>query len=155
MIFDKNKRKVENFKLFHKNRNSQTANEKYSKNKNFYLTSTICCLLFYCAKQKSKYNYINIKTTRPISLTFVSNFLSFDSCVFIFIMFCISSNKLNSILCGIYLSFKSGHLELFCKIIIQLSFTGIYLGLWSKGSPCNFTEQLFFFHSCAWLLTII
>ena len=115
------------------------------------LTST----LFYGARQKSKYSNINIKTTRLISLTFVSNFLSFDSRVFIFIVFCISSNKLNSISCGICLSFKSRHLELFCKIIIQLTSTGIYLGLWSRGRPCNFTEQLFFLHSCAWLLPII
>ena len=53
-------------------------------------------------------------------------------------------NKLNSISCGIYLSFRSRHLELFCKIIIQVFFTGIFLGLWSRGPSCNFTEQLFF-----------
>ena len=33
---------------------------------------------------------------------------------------------------------------LFYKIIIQLFSTGIFLGLWSSGPPCNFTEQLFF-----------
>ena len=88
----------------------------------------------------SKYNYINIKTIHPVSLTFFSNFLSFDSRVFIFSVFCISSKKLNSILCGIGLSFKSWHLELFGKIIIQLSSTDIFLGLCSRRPPCNFTE---------------
>ena len=110
---------------------------------------------YYGARQKSKYNYIHIKTTHPVSLTFFSNFLSFDSRVFIFPVFYISSNKLNSISCGICLSFKSRHLELFCKIIIPLSSTGIFLELWSRGQPCNFTEQLFFLHSCEWLLLII
>ena len=116
------------------------ANEKYSKNKHFI--KLLPSFFFYGAKQKSKYNYINIKTTRPISLTFVPNFLSFYSREFIFIVFCILSNKLNSISCGICLSFKSRHLELFYEIIIQLSSTGIYLG--SRGLPYNLTEQSFF-----------
>ena len=73
---------------------------------------------FYSARQKSKYNYINIQTTHLISVTFFSNFLSFDSRVFIFFVFCILSNKLNSIFCHICLSYKSRHLELSCKIII-------------------------------------
>ena len=80
---------------------------------------------------------------------------SFNSGVFIFFVFCISSNKMNSISCGIFLSFKSRHLELFCKIIIQLSSTGIFLGLWSRGPPCNFTEQLFVLFSFEWLLPMI
>ena len=108
--------------------------------------------------QKSKQNYMNIKTTSPIFLTFFFNFLFFYSRVFIFFVFCISSSnckKLNSISCGICLSFKSKHLEVFCKIFIELFSTGIFLGLWSRGSPCNFTEQLFFLHSCEWLLPII
>ena len=83
------------------------------------------------------------------------NFLSFDSSVFIFFVFCISSNNLNSISCDICLSFKSRHLELLCKIIIQLSSTGILIGLWAKGPTCNFTEQLLFLHSWEWLLLII
>ena len=29
------------------------------------------------------------------------------------------------------------------------------IGLWSKGSSCNFTEQLFFLWICEWLLPII
>ena len=86
--------------------------------------------------RKANTTYINIKTTHPISLTFFSNFLSFDSRVFFFFVFCISSNKLNRISCGIFLSFRSKHSELFCKIIIQLSSSGIFLGLWSKGPPC-------------------
>ena len=84
---------------------------------------------------------INIKTTHPIALTSFSNFLSFNSRVFIFFVFCILSNKLNSISCGIYLSFKSSHLELLCEIIIKLSSTGIFLGLWSGGPPCNLTSN--------------
>ena len=102
---------------------------------------------FYGARQKSKYN-INIKTAHPISVTYFSNLLSFDSRMFIFIVFCISSNKLSSISCGICLSFKNRHLELFCIIIIQLSSTGIFLGLRSRDPPSYFTEQLFFLHSC-------
>ena len=110
---------------------------------------------FYGARQKTKHNYINIKTTHRISLIFFSNFFSFGSRVFIFFVFCISSNKLSNISCCICLSFKSRHLELFCKIIIQLFSTGIFLGLWSRGPPSNFTEQLFFLHSCEWLLPVI
>ena len=45
---------------------------------------------------------------------------------------------------------KSRYLELFCKIVIQLFSTGIFLGLMSRGPPCNFTEQLFF--SAPWKL---
>ena len=63
--------------------------------------------------------------------------------------------KQNSISCCICLSLKTRHLELFYKIIIQLFSIGIFLGLWSRGPPCNFTEQLFFLHSCAWLLSNI
>ena len=91
----------------------------------------------------------------PYCSYFFLNFPSFNSRVFIFFVFCISSNKMNSISCGICLSFKSSQLELFCKIIIQLSSTDIFLGLWSRGSPCNFTEQLFFLRSFEWLLPIL
>ena len=63
--------------------------------------------------------YINIKTTHPISLKFFS----------IFFVLCISSNKLNSISRGTCLSFRRSHLQLFCKIVIQLSSIGIFLGL--------------------------
>ena len=90
-------------------------------------------------------------------LFFFSNLLSFDSRVFIFFLFYISSNnsnKLNSILYGICLSFKSRNLELFCKIINQLFSTSVILGLWLRGPPCNITEQLLFLHSCEWLLPI-
>ena len=64
-------------------------------------------------------------------------------------------NKLNIISCGICLSFKSRHLELLYKIMIQLLSTGIFLVLWSKGPSCNFTKQLFFLHSCEWLVPVI
>ena len=141
-------------------------------------------LLLRCSTEKQTQV---IKATHPISLTFFSNFLSFDSRVFIFFVFCILSNnrsshrkcsvkkvfleisqnsqentcvsglqlllkketlaqvlscefceiskntfliehlgttdsleKLNSISCGICLLFKSRHLGLFCKAIIQL-----------------------------------
>ena len=104
--------------------------------------------------QKSGYNYINIKTIHAFSLHFFSSFLFFNSRVFIFFMSCISTSKLNSISCRICLSFKSKHLGWFCKAIIQLSSTGIFLGLWSRSSPCNFREQLFFLRSCEWLLPI-
>ena len=35
------------------------------------------------------------------------------------------------------------------------SSAGIFLGLWWKGSSCNFTEHLFFLHSYEWLLPTI
>ena len=89
---------------------------------------------------------INIKTSHPNALTSFSFFVSFNSCVFISFVFCISPNKMNSILCDVCLSFKGSHLELFCKIIIQLFSTCIFLGLWSRGPPCNFIELIF---SCA------
>ena len=88
-------------------------------------------------------------------LLLFSNFLSLDSRMFIFFVFCFLSNKLNSISCGICLSFKSRHLDLFCEITILPSSTGIFLGLWSRGPSRNSTEQLFFSHSCEWLLPII
>ena len=58
-------------------------------------------------------------------------------------MFCISSDNLNSISCGICLSVKSRHLKLFSKMIIELSSIGIFLGLWLTAPPCNFTKELF------------
>ena len=86
---------------------------------------------------------------------FFLNFVSFNSRVFIFFVCCISSNKMNSISCGIRLSFKSSQLEQFCNFIIQLSFTDIFLGLWLRGSPCNFTEQLSFLSCFEWLLPVL
>ena len=101
---------------------------KVFQKQTFHLTSTIY-LLLRCSTE-SKYNYANVKTIHPISLTFFSSLLSFDSRVFIFFVFSISSNnckKLNSISCGICLSCKSNQLEFFCKIFIQQFFTGICL----------------------------
>ena len=123
---------------------------------------------------KFKSKYVNIKTIHPIFLTFFSYFLSLDSRIFIF---------------SVYgLSFKSRHLELFCKTAVWQNITkivlffyvkldlfsvqfikyeqftnllkmkcstGIFLGLWTKGPTCNFTEQLFFLQNCEWLLPII
>ena len=127
---------------------SDIENETCSKNNisfNFYHRPTSTMV------DRKANNYTNIKITHPISLTFFSKFLSFDSRVFFFFVFCISSsrcNKLNSISCGICLSFKNRHLELSCEIIIQLFSTSIFLGLWSRGPPWNFIEQPFFLHSC-------
>ena len=103
---------------------------KIFQKQTFHLTSTI---------------YLLLRCFTLFLSLFFPNFLSFDSRVFIFFVFCISSNKLNSISCGICLSFKSRHLELFYKIIIHLSPAGIFLGLWSRVPPCNFSERLFFF----------
>ena len=99
---------------------SQTANEKYSKNKDFIylLPSTF----FYGVRWKSKYNYINIKTTHPISFTFSQiPFFQF-SCVHLF--------------CVLYF------------VNWTVYSTGIFVGLSSWGPPCNFAEWLFFLHSC-------
>ena len=61
---------------------------------------------------------INIKTTHLISLTFFSYFLSFDSHVFIFFVFCISSNyKCSHRKCSV----KKGAIRNFAK------FTGKHL----------------------------
>ena len=116
---------------------------KVFQKQTFHLTSTI---------------YLLLRCFTLFLSLFFPNFLSFDSRVFIFFVFCISSdisNKLSSISYGICLSFKSRHLELFYKIIIQLFSTSIFLGLRSRSPPWNFTEQLFFFRSCEWLLPII
>ena len=50
---------------------------------------------------------------------------SWFSCV---LVVCISSNKVSSVSCGIGLSFKSRHLELFCNIVIQLSPPRVFYG---------------------------
>ena len=99
---------------------------KVFQKQTFHLTSTI--YLLRCLTEK-QIQLINIKTTHPISLTFFSNFPSCDSCVFIFIVFCISSIKVNRISCGIFYHSKVS----IQRIIIQLSSSGIFLGLWSKG----------------------
>ena len=70
-------------------------------------------LPFFCGdRQKSNYNYISIKTTNPIFQ--ISSFFVF--------------RQLNSLSCGICLSFKSRHLELFCQLLfsypLQVFFQG-------------------------------
>ena len=61
----------------------------------------------------SRKNYINIKTIHSISLT-LSDFLSFDSHVFIFFVFCVSSNnRSNHWRCSV----KKGVLRNFAKFI--------------------------------------
>ena len=91
---------------------------------------------FYGAREKSKYQNNSVTI---FSLPFS------DSGVFNFFMFCISSIKLNCISCDICLSFKSRHLELFCKIIIQLSSTGIFLEVIIKSSTLQLYWKTFFF----------
>ena len=111
---------------------------------------------YYDARQKSKYNHINIKTTHPVSLTFFSSFLSFDSHVFIFFVFSILSSKLNSISCGICLSFKSRHLELFCILNYYSGILHRYLSrVMVKRFTLQFYRTTFFLSSCEWLLLII
>ena len=79
---------------------------------------------FYDSRHKSKYNYINVKQ----HTLFLLIFSKFPLSRFFILS---TSNNLYSISFCICLSFKSRHLELFCKINIQLSSTGIFLGLWS------------------------
>ena len=89
-------------------------------------------LPFFCGdRRKSNYNYISIKTTNPIFLTFFSNFL----------FFCISSTE-QFIVWHLFIIQKQAF-RVVLSIIIQLSSASIFLGLWSRGPPCNFTEQLF------------
>ena len=52
------------------------------------------------------------KATHPTPLTFFSNFLSFDSRVFVFFMFCVSSNNRSS---DRGCSVKKGFLRNFAK----------------------------------------
>ena len=115
---------LENFKSFHKSRSSQTWQMKnIPKTRisfNFYHLSSSRVL------DRKANTKINIKTTHPIALTSFSNFLSFNSRVFIFFVFCISTEQY---LVWHLLIIKSRNVELFCKIIIQLSSTGIFLGL--------------------------
>ena len=58
--------------------------------------------------------------------------------MFIFIAICLSSNNLNSILCGICLSVKSSHLELPRKIIIISYLQKVFSRVIVKKPPCNF-----------------
>ena len=69
-------------------------------NKKCHLTST--CKFWCQLKQKYKYNYANFKITHPFSLTFPSNFLSLNFCVFILSCDCISSESLINIAYRIY-----------------------------------------------------
>ena len=103
----------------------------------FQSTSTIY-LLLRCSTEKQIQPYEYQKKLTLFLLLFSQISFLFDSRVFNFFVFFISPNKLNCISRG-----------------ICLSFTGIFLGLWLRGSPCNFTEQLFFLHSYEWLLPII
>ena len=134
-IFDKSERKAAKqmslgylWKLFIKNVAEQMKSiTKTNISFNFYHlpTSTVF--------DRNTNTTIRLKRLTLFLLLFFSNFLPFNPRVFIFIVFCIPSNncnKLKSILYGICLSVKSRHLELFCKIIIQLFSAGIFLGLW-------------------------
>lgn len=100
---------------------------------------------------KSKFEY----QTQSLNSYFFRNFLSFDPRLFIFFVFCISNQKLNSMSGYTCLSFTSRHLELLCKNVIQLSYKRIILDLWLKVPSCNFTEQIIFLYSCEWTVPII
>ena len=100
-MFDKNKQKAVNrmlvrssWKLFKKIFIKVVAVRhskwKVFQKQKFNLTSTNY-LLLRCSTERQ--TQLNVKTTHPISLKFFSNFLSFDSRVFIFFVFCISSNN--------------------------------------------------------------
>ena len=106
---------------------SDIANEKYSKNKhfiNFYhlLSSTVLEML----KQFPNYSYFCFKFPY-FRFSFVYLY-----CVIYFIK---QSEQ--------YLVWqvKSRRLELFCKVIMQISSTGIFLGSLSRGPSRNVTEQ--------------
>ena len=133
-MFDKNKRKAINRMLLsyswkianHFIKVAPVRQTKWKKS-----PKTNISFNFFHLSSSTAFNYISIKTTH--SLTFFSNVLSFDSRVFNFFVFCILSNKLDNILCGICVSFKSRNLKFIFKTIIQVSSTGIFLGLWSRG----------------------
>ena len=97
---------------------SQAANEKYSKNKDFIylLPSTF----FYGVRRKSKYNYINIKTTHPISFSFFSN--SSLSILLCSSFLCFVFRQLNSLLHRYFcrIKFMRSTLQL-CGMIIFLA----------------------------------
>ena len=78
----------------------------------FNLTSTIY-LLLRCSIEKQIQLYKH-QNNSPYFSYFFSKFLSSSSRVFIFLVFCNSSKKLNNISCGICLSFKNRYVELFC-----------------------------------------
>ena len=95
--------------LFHKSWSSQTQQMKsIRKIKISFLTFTIFLLrstFFYGVRQKSKYNYIK-QLTLFLLLFFQIPFLWILLCSSFFV-FCILSNKLDSISCDICLSFKA------------------------------------------------
>ena len=114
---------------------SDIANEKYSKNKhfiNFYhlLSSTVLDRKANSTKEMLKqfpnYSYFCFKFPY-FRFSFVYLY-----CVIYFIK---QSEQ--------YLVWqvKSRHLELFCKVIMQISSTGIFLGSLSRGPSRNVTEQ--------------
>ena len=84
---------------------------------------------FYCARQKSKHNYISIKKTHPISLTFFSSkFLLF---ILVFHLLCVSNNKCSHRRCSIkkvairnFAKFTGKHLcqSLFFNKVADLAF---------------------------------
>ena len=135
------------YKKFHKSRSSQTQQiksiPKINISFNFYHLPISTVL-------DRKANTLALFLLLFFQISFLSIFVCSS-----FLVFYISSNKLNSISCDICLSFKSRHLQLFCKIIIQLNSIGIFLRLWLRGPPSNFIEQLVFLHNCEWLLPII
>ena len=100
------------------------------------------CTFFCGSRQKSKYNYFNIKTAHPVSATFFSNCLSFDCFCSVFHVTNWTESRV-----AFFFSFKSRHLKLYCKII-QLSLFKYFSRVMVKRSILQLIEQLFFLHSC-------
>ena len=121
---------------------------KVFQKQTFHLTSTIY-LLLRCSTEK----YINVKITHLISLTFFSSSLSFDCCVLIFFVFCISSNNKSSHWrCSVkkdvlrnFAKFTEKHLceSLFFNKVSDLRAAILSKKrLWHRCSPVNFAKFL-------------
>ena len=103
-------------------------------------------IYLYGAREESQNNYINIKTADPISLTFFSNFLSFDSRVLIFFVCCILSTE----------KYLVSHLFVIQKqafrVVLQNYYSAIlhryFLGLWSASNQAEKLKQLGLWSFC-------
>ena len=115
---------------------------KVFQKQTFCLTYIIYQLLWCSTEKQIQLHKYQNKSTYFSYFFFKFSFFRFTCVNFFCILYFVI--KLNCISCGIYLSFKRRHLELFCKIIIHLSTTGIFLELWSRGPPSYITKQLFF-----------
>ena len=75
-------------------------------------------------------NYVNIRTAHSFSLTFSSNFLSFDSCMLIFVFSFLIKSKIY--LVAFISIFRSRHWELFCPAAVGQDNLK-QLGLWNSN----------------------